>query len=113
MKKNERISIITKKLSDHPSVVFRYSYFCELFGIGKASVCEDVAVVKEAFESMGDGISKPTPALPACRLVPCNQGEEERAILFEIQKQLLAPERRIQGGLYLLQRYPFSSGIRS
>ncbi len=70
--------------------------FLRVFGIGKASVCEDVAVVKEAFESMGDGISKPTPALPRVVWYPVIRARRNGPSLFEIQKQLLAPERRIQ-----------------
>ena len=55
MKKNERISVITKILSDHPNEVFSYNYFTDLLAAGKSSVCEDVAIVKNAIELTGTG----------------------------------------------------------
>ncbi|KNZ43207.1 pur operon repressor [Acetobacterium bakii] len=99
MKKNERISIISKILSDHPNEVFSYNYFTDLLGAGKSSVCEDVAVVRNAFEISGTGrVETYSGATGGVVYHPEVLKSEEVAILEEIAKLLLEPSRKIQGG---------------
>ncbi|HEY5537788.1 MAG TPA: pur operon repressor [Acetobacterium sp.] len=99
MKKNERISIITKILSDHPNEVFSYNYFTNLLDAGKSSVCEDVAIVKSAFQIIGVGrVETFSGATGGVVYRPEVLESEEVALLEEIAKLLLEPWRRIQGG---------------
>jgi pur operon repressor, Bacillus subtilis type len=99
MKKNERISIITKVLSDHPSKVFSYNYFADLLEVGKSSVCEDVAIVKNAVEMMGAGcVETYSGAAGGVVYRPGVTKTEETAILKEIADLLQEPSRKIQGG---------------
>jgi purine operon repressor len=99
MKKNERISIITKVLSDHPCRVFSYNYFTELLEVGKSSVCEDVAIVKTAIELMGSGcVETYSGAAGGVVYRPGVTKAEETAILKEIAALLQEPSRKIQGG---------------
>ena len=99
MKKNERISIITKILSDHPSKVFSYSYFTDLLEVGKSSVCEDVAIVKSAIEMSGSGcVETYSGASGGVVYHPMVTKTEEEAILKEIAEMLQEPSRKIQGG---------------
>jgi len=65
MKKNERISIITKILSDHPNEVFSYNYFTDLLGAGKSSVCEDVPWLSEPLIFRAQAEWKPIQEPPA------------------------------------------------
>ena len=48
-------SMITKILADHPNQIFTYNYFSSIFNAGKSSVCEDIGIVKKAFENLGEG----------------------------------------------------------
>ncbi|HEY5537312.1 MAG TPA: pur operon repressor [Acetobacterium sp.] len=99
MKKNERISIITKILSDHPNEVFSYNYFTNLLDAGKSSVCEDVAIVKSAFRIIGVGsVETFSGATGGVVYHPEVSTSEEVGILDEVAKLLLEPWRRIQGG---------------
>lgn len=99
MNKNVRTSIITKILSDHPNEVISYNYFTNLLGAGKSSVCEDVAIVKSAFEITGTGrVETHSGAVGGVVYHPEVLKSEEVALLEEIAKLLLEPCRRIQGG---------------
>jgi len=99
MKKNERISIITKILSDHPNEVFSYNYFTNLLDAGKSSVCEDVAIVKSAFQIIGVGrVETFSGAVGGVVYRPEVLESEEVVLLKEIAKLLLEPWRKIQGG---------------
>lgn len=99
MKKNERISMITKILSDHPNEVFSYNYFTDLLAAGKSSVCEDVAIVKNAIEMLGTGtVETFSGASGGVVYHPKVTKTEETAILKEIAELLQSPSRKIQGG---------------
>ncbi|MGL4606071.1 MAG: pur operon repressor [Eubacteriaceae bacterium] len=99
MKKNERVSVITKILTDNPSKVFSYNYFVNLLKVGKTSVCEDVAIVKNAIESMAYGsIETQIGAGGGVAFIPKISLEDKTEILTEIGELLLDPKRKIQGG---------------
>lgn len=99
MKKNERISMITKILADHPNQVFSYTYFSLLFEAGKSSVCEDMVVIKKAFDNLGQGqIHTFSGAAGGVVYYPYVSRVEKNEILSEITQLLLDPHRQIQGG---------------
>lgn len=99
MKKNERISMITKILADHPNQVFSYTYFSLLFEAGKSSVCEDIMVVKKAFANLGQGqIHTFSGAAGGVVYYPHVSRVEKNDILKEIAQLLVDPQRQIQGG---------------
>lgn len=91
--------MITKILADHPNQVFSYNYFSLLFEAGKSSVCEDIGVVKKAFENLGQGqIHTFSGAAGGVVYYPHVSGAEKNEILGEIAQLLLEPHRQIQGG---------------
>lgn len=99
MKKNERVCAITKILTDNPNKVLTYNYFSQLFDASKTSVCEDVAIVKNALETLGMGkIETVSGAAGGVKYLPMVSVEEEKAVLLEIAGRLMEPERKIQGG---------------
>lgn len=55
VKRNERIGVIMQTLSRKPSQVVPLSYFCELFGVAKSSVSEDIDLAQATFERYGLG----------------------------------------------------------
>lgn len=99
MKKNERISIITKIFADHPNQTFAYNYFTDLFEVGKSTVCEDIMIVKKAFENLGEGrIHTFSGASGGVVYYPGVSIEKKNAVLNDIAKLLMEPDRQIQGG---------------
>ncbi|WKY47350.1 pur operon repressor [Eubacteriaceae bacterium ES3] len=99
MKKNERISIITKILADHPNEVFSYNYFAKLLDAGKSSVCEDIAIVKEAFLKLNEGrVHTFSGASGGVVYYPEVSEQESKRILLEIAELLKEPRRQIHGG---------------
>ncbi|MGD9474307.1 MAG: pur operon repressor [Eubacteriaceae bacterium] len=99
MKKNERISVITKILADHPNQVFSYNYFANLLDTGKSSVCEDIAIVREAFLKLEQGrVHTFSGASGGVIYYPEVSPQEEERMLLEIADLLLQPQRQIHGG---------------
>lgn len=99
MKKNERVCAITKILTDNPNRLLTYNYFCQLFDASKTSVCEDVAIVKNALENLEMGKIETVPgAAGGVRYLPVLSKEQEKAILKEIGEKLTDPRRKIPGG---------------
>ena len=43
-KRNERLAVMTKILSDAPNRIFTLSFFCEMFGAAKSTVSEDASI---------------------------------------------------------------------
>lgn len=99
MKKNERISMITKILTDHPNKIFTYNYFSMLLDAGKSSVCEDIAIVKKGIENLGEGrIHTFSGATGGVVYYPGVSAAERIKILKEIANLLMTPSRQINGG---------------
>ena len=44
-KRNERLAVMTKILSDAPNRIFTLSFFCEMFGAAKSTVSEDASIL--------------------------------------------------------------------
>ena len=44
-KRNERLAVMTKILSDAPTRIFTLSFFCEMFGAAKSTVSEDASIL--------------------------------------------------------------------
>ena len=50
VKRNERVTVITKILCRNPGRLFTLSDFCKLLGTTKSSLSEDISMLKEVFE---------------------------------------------------------------
>ena len=53
IKRNERLSVIARLLTDTPNRIHTLGEFCELFGAAKSTVSEDVDLVAEALPRAG------------------------------------------------------------
>lgn len=49
-RRNERMAVLTKELISAPNRIFTLSRFCELLGVAKSTMSEDVELLKETFE---------------------------------------------------------------
>ena len=50
VKRNERMTIIIRILSQQPNRLFALSYFCNLFGASKSTISEDIAIARGYLE---------------------------------------------------------------
>ena len=51
VKRSERLVDLTHYLIEHPYEIISLTYFAEQFQSAKSSVSEDLAIIKERFES--------------------------------------------------------------
>jgi purine operon repressor len=99
MKRNMRISIILKTLTDYPGKVFTLSYFSELLGAAKSSLSEDLIIVKSIFNEMKKGrVETITGAAGGVVLLPHKDEEFISNTLDNVARSLMDPKRHITGG---------------
>lgn len=103
MKRNERIAVLTKKLTDSPNQIFTLSQFCEMFGAAKSTMSEDIDVLRRVFEAFEMGkLETVTGAAGGVRYRPCMSARSALAFVEELSRDLCAPSRVLPGGfLYL------------
>ena len=101
MKRTQRVGAIINILSDAPNKVFRLNYFCELFGVAKSSISEDLSAAKEAIAQMGLGIIETTSgAAGGVKFIPYIS-DEQTALLQKHLSDKLTDSSRILGGGFL------------
>ena len=102
-KRNERLAVMTKILSDAPNRIFTLSFFCEMFGAAKSTVSEDASILAGIMQDFKLGtLETVTGAAGGMRYRPLVQEGEGRAFLEGICEKLRSPGRVLPGGfLYL------------
>ena len=103
VRKMERVAALTKIMADRPRHLFSLSYFSELFGAAKSTVCEDITTIKETMGHFGLGIIETVAgAAGGVRFIPTASAAETDGILHEMARRLAEPDRVIPGGfLYM------------
>lgn len=98
-KRPQRLVALAKYLADRPSRLFPFSYFCHKFGVAKATLSEDIQIVREGFERFSMGEVK-TVAGPAGGVYfhPTCPPDEKKALLSNLATKLSVPERIVSGG---------------
>ena len=99
LKRNERLAVMTKVLSDAPNRIFTLSHFCEMFGAAKSTISEDVAILAETFKDFNLGtLETVTGAAGGMRYRPMVQQGEGAAFVESICETLRQPGRVLPGG---------------
>ncbi|SDF22682.1 pur operon repressor [Sporomusa acidovorans] len=103
VRKMERVAALTKIMADRPRYLFSLSYFSDLFGAAKSTICEDITAIKEATGHFGLGtIETVAGAAGGIRFIPRVSAKETDALLNELALRLAEPDRIIPGGfLYM------------
>ncbi|CVK18623.1 MULTISPECIES: pur operon repressor [Sporomusa] len=103
VRKMERVAALTKILADRPQHLFSLSYFSELFGFAKSTICEDITTIKETMGHFGLGtVETVAGAAGGVRFVPTVPADEADKLLHELACRLAEPDRIIPGGfLYM------------
>ena len=99
IKKNQRIAVLARVLSSHPWQIFTLNHFSELFQASKATVCEDIAMIGEAFRTfhLGD-LESVAGAGGGVRFLPKPCPPDSAAFIRELCDTLSEPDRILAGG---------------
>ncbi|MDD7511557.1 MAG: pur operon repressor [Peptostreptococcaceae bacterium] len=101
MKRAVRIGTIVKILTDSPGKLFPLQYFCDLFGVAKSSISEDIILADESTVAAHSGrIITIAGAAGGVKFIPAIDKEECRKVQDDICKRI-TDESRILGGGFL------------
>ena len=115
-KRNERLAVMTKILSDAPNRIFTLSFFCEMFGAAKSTVSEDASILAGIMQDFKLGtLETVTGAAGGMRYRPLVQEGEGRAFLEGIWRKAAFPWPRAAGRLPVFFGYvcPIPSWYRA
>lgn len=103
LKRSSRLVDITCFLLQHPHQIVSLSYFSERYESAKSSISEDLAIIKDNFESQGIGRLQTTAgASGGVTYLPYMNRAESEKLLAGLREQLLRADRLLPGGyLYM------------
>jgi purine operon repressor len=99
IKRNERIAAMTRFLCSHPNQIYNLNYFSELFHSAKSTICEDIAIIRDALLEfhLGD-LESVAGAGGGVRFVPFAHKEDTLAFIRSLCQMLSEPDRMLPGG---------------
>ena len=99
IRRNERMSVMLKTLSDAPNKLFTLSYFCELFGAAKSTMSEDIDLLREVVRQFSLGeIETLTCAAGGVYYRPNVPTQSAWDYISELSGKLSGSERLLAGG---------------
>jgi len=103
LKRSARLVEMTHYLLSKPNVLVPLTFFAERYGAAKSSISEDLAIIKEVFESGGRGVLLTVAgAAGGVKFVPKIPPQEALQLINEVCRLLEQPERLLPGGyLYM------------
>lgn len=103
LKRSARLVEMTQYLIHHPHTLISLTTFALRYHVAKSSISEDLAIVKEVFESRGIGEVLTLPgAAGGVKYIPKTPKANSLATIETICRQLEQPERILPGGyLYM------------
>lgn len=115
MKRSHRLVALTNYFLENPNIQESLTYFSKRFGVGKASISEDLDIVDEVFRQIGQGylnrVAGSSGGVSFIPKVPEKDGEQFIAALC---KRLEDPARVLPGGyLYMSDLLGEPSTIRN
>jgi purine operon repressor len=105
LQRNERLSVLLKKLSDSPGQIFTLGTFTEMFGSAKSTISEDLDILKDISTKRFDfGKIETIPgAAGGVRFVPYINSKRTSDIVSSLCAELSKKERILPGSfLYML-----------
>ncbi|MFX3619049.1 MAG: pur operon repressor [Sporolactobacillus sp.] len=103
LRRSSRLVDMTRYLLQHPHQIVPLSYFSEHYESAKSSISEDLAIIKENFETLGVGrLQTLAGAAGGVCFLPCMSCKEAGEMLENLRVQMTEPERILPGGyLYM------------
>ncbi|WP_017729511.1 pur operon repressor [Halalkalibacterium ligniniphilum] len=104
LKRSGRLVDMTYFLLQHPHELISLTHFSERYQSAKSSISEDLAIIKEIFESEGMGALLTIPgASGGVKFIPTMDEEEAKRLIANLCEKLAVPERILPGGyLYMM-----------
>ena len=103
LRRSQRVAAITRTLVNRPASYFSLGFFSQMLDAAKSTISEDLALMKEAFGSLGLGkIETLTGATGGVRYLPCVWSQDTHDTLERLCHALSDPSRILPGGfLYM------------
>ena len=99
IRRNERLSVMTKVLMDAPNRIFTLGTFCEMFKSAKSSLSEDIDILRGLFDEFDLGVlDTVTGAAGGVRYRPILKAEAALNSVNEVAMMLSAPGRILPSG---------------
>ncbi len=99
VRRNERMSAMMKILSGAPNRIFTLSSFCELFGVAKSTLSEDIDLLTQVIDTFHLGrLDTVTGAAGGVRFRARVSREAARSSIQELCQRLSGTERVLPGG---------------
>ena len=100
VKRMERVVALTKQLVDHPYKLFSFTYFCNIFGVAKSTLSEDVLAVRAGLEAYDLGkVETLSGAAGGVRFIPVYSETANQEYLKELASKLAVSERLLTSGM--------------
>lgn len=97
--RKERICVISSIVCQNPNRLYPLSYFCEMFGAAKSTISEDLTIVRESFQALGEGkLQVIVGASGGVRYIPQISETLYQDYRKEIAEKLRDPARILPGG---------------
>jgi len=105
----ERLVVLTKRLTEHPSRLFSLGEFAEEFGCAKSTLSEDISMLRDTLEAQGMGnLETLAGAAGGVRYLPFRSEVAVQAGLAEFAGLFCRPDRIIPGGFLYMSDVLFS-----
>ncbi|CAM3229284.1 pur operon repressor [Sporolactobacillus spathodeae] len=103
LRRSSRLVDMTRYLLQHPHQIVPLSHFSERYESAKSSISEDLAIIKENFETLGAGkLQTLAGAAGGVCFVPYMATNEAEQMLQILREKMTEPERILPGGyLYM------------
>ena len=99
IRRNERMSAMTKILTASPNRIFTLRYFCEMFDAAKSTMSEDIDILRDVVSQFGLGeLETVTGASGGVRYRPKVKRPAARQFITELAQQLSGEGRVLPGG---------------
>ena len=99
IKRNERIGVMIRILTDRPNHIFNLNEFSELFSVSKPTISEDIVIIKDLMAEFSLGqIETVTGAAGGVKFIPKPNLAEVIPFIEEICNILSEPGRILPGG---------------
>lgn len=112
MKKNKRVGYLVHELVTHPGVCYSSETFCDLFGIARSSLSEDITAVREVIEEIGTGtVETLRGAGGGIRYLPSLNFEGFHRLQEELMRRAEDPQRILGGGYLYTSDFMYDSEL--
>lgn len=112
LNRSERLSVLTKILSDNPNNVFTFNYFTENFSCAKSTLSEDVDILKKLLEEYNLGtLETISGAAGGVKYLPHVNDEFVTSVTNDLCEMLSDKKRILSGGFIYMTDIIYNPGI--